>query len=536
MSQGAIQAILDCISLANALYDMNTVSDDDITNAFKRYRTERFPIAKSSVYGSRSFGKLLDYQGKLSDFIRTITFNSVPTWILRLATDKMHLNRPQLTYLPMVPDHGLAKAHVQDYSPKYLAMLVEERQKALAASTARNYSHDTQREQRNGDLCAAVTGAEPETRNENNNLHDTRPIRHNHGNNLHHSNKIHADYPTDPSVYDNRNDHNIEHNDCNDRIPRGERTNGNGNVGRKTQNRSRDRRHEYLASDFYPFPEPPTAIPTTPRQHPLHHQYDTASIHSTSTTSSTRETRRKTSRTELVPPPLPTQAPPRHHLPEYFHLHSEDNVNPMIAPPLRSPSTRSFNLGPQHQQQHHQQHYNQQQQQHQQQRPSTVKRNTIISARNIATTTPPATSSLYSTASSSVASSPSSSPAIQPATAYELHMNPAREHLHWSEGYNNSTSHFIDSLQHHHHNGSAPDDNGLSSSCYSQQQQQQQQLQQQMEQLQLQQQMEQLQLQEQMQQLQHLQQQQQHLPRLPRSPLRSSSTFEVENSPYNPNH
>ncbi|KAF9548205.1 hypothetical protein EC957_006972 [Mortierella hygrophila] len=201
--QGAIQAILDCISLANALYDMNTVSDDDITKAFKRYRTERFPIAKSSVYGSRSFGRLLDYQGKLSDFIRTITFNSVPTWILRLATDKMHLNRPQLTYLPMVPDHGLAKAHVQDYSPKYLALLVEERQKALAASTARNYSHDSQREQQNGDLCAAVTGAEPETRNENNNLHGTRPIRHNHSNHHHHSNKIHADYPTDPSVYDN---------------------------------------------------------------------------------------------------------------------------------------------------------------------------------------------------------------------------------------------------------------------------------------------------------------------------------------------
>ncbi|KAF9155700.1 hypothetical protein BG015_008931 [Linnemannia schmuckeri] len=522
--QGAIQAILDCISLANALYDMNTVSDDDIAKAFKRYKTERFPIAKSSVSGSRSFGKLLNFQGKLSDFIRTITFNKVPTWILRLATDKLHLHRPQLTYLPMVPDRGSAKAHVQDYSPKYLAKLVEQRQKALAGSASRHHSHNGQQQQQNGDLCAAVNVAEPETRtdNSNSNHHDTRPVHHNHNHSSHrsqhdlaghshnhhhhHSNKIHADYPTDSSSYDNRNDH-IEHNDRNDRTPHGERNNGNGTIGRKNQGRSRDRKHEYLASDFYEFPEPPTAIPTTPRQH----QYDTASIHSTSTTTTTREARRKNSRAELVPPPLPTQAPPRHHPAEYLHHHPEDNVNPMIAP-LRSPSTRSFNLGPQHQQQHHQQHYHQQQH-----RPSLVKRNTITNIRSAATTTP-AASSVYSTASSSVASSPSSSPAIQPMTAYELHSNPAREHLQWSEGYNDNTSHFIDSL---HHNGSAAH-NGFSSSCYSQQQQQQQLLQQQMQQLQLQ------------EQMQHLQQQQQQLPRLSRSPLRSSSTFEVENSPYRP--
>ncbi|KAG0311566.1 hypothetical protein BGZ97_011801 [Linnemannia gamsii] len=390
--QGAIQAILDCISLANALYDMNTVSDDDITKAFKRYKSERFPIAKNSVYGSRSFGKLLNFQGKLSDFIRTITFNKVPTWILRLATDKLHLHRPQLTYLPMVPDHGTAKAHVQDYSPKYLAKLVEERQAALAASAAnRHHSHDSQRQQQQkGDHCAVADG----------------------------------------------------HNDRNDRTPRGERS--QGSADRKTQSRSRDRRHEHYASDFYEFPSPPTAIPTTPHQQ--HHQYDTASIHSTSTT---REARRKNSRAELVPPPLPTQAPPRHHPAEYLHHHPEDNISPVLAP-LRSPSTRSFNLGPQHQQ--HQQHHQQQQQQHHQQqhhqqqeyqqqqhRPPMPTRNTCTSTRNIATITP-ATSSVYSTASSSVASSPSSSPAIQPMSACELHSNPAREHLQWSEGYDNENT------------------------------------------------------------------------------------------------
>ncbi|KAI1314657.1 hypothetical protein EDD11_001910 [Mortierella claussenii] len=116
--QGAIQAILDGISLANALYDMKTNSIDDITKAFKRYSHERIPIAKAAVTGSRSFGKLLNVQGKVTDFIRKISFSRVPNWVLRMATDRLHLYRPQLTYLPMVPDRGVAKAYKQDYSPR----------------------------------------------------------------------------------------------------------------------------------------------------------------------------------------------------------------------------------------------------------------------------------------------------------------------------------------------------------------------------------------------------------------------------------
>ncbi|KAG0259304.1 hypothetical protein BG011_002725 [Mortierella polycephala] len=125
--QGAIQAILDSIALANALYDMTSGSIDDVTKAFKTYSNERIPIAKGAVTGSRSMGKLLNVQSKLLDFVRKISFSHVPTWILKMATDRLHLYRPQLTYLPMVPDRGTAKAHKQDYSPKYLKKLELER-------------------------------------------------------------------------------------------------------------------------------------------------------------------------------------------------------------------------------------------------------------------------------------------------------------------------------------------------------------------------------------------------------------------------
>ncbi|KAF9111341.1 hypothetical protein BGX27_005043 [Mortierella sp. AM989] len=122
--QGAIQAILDGVSLANALYDMDSNSLNDITKAFKRYSNERIPVARVAVAGSRSFGKLVNVQGKLSDFFRKLSFRTVPSWILKFATDKLHLNRPQLTFLRMVPDRGSAKAPEQKYSPKYLEHLV----------------------------------------------------------------------------------------------------------------------------------------------------------------------------------------------------------------------------------------------------------------------------------------------------------------------------------------------------------------------------------------------------------------------------
>ncbi|KAG0381007.1 hypothetical protein BGX24_001195 [Mortierella sp. AD032] len=505
--QGGIQAILDCISLANALYDMNTVSDDDITKAFKRYTSERLPITKNAVSGSHSFGKLLNIKGKMSDFVRSITFNKVPTWIMRMAGDKLHLNRPQLTYLPMVPDRGAAKAHVQDYSPKYLAKLVEERQAALAASANRQ-----QHSQQNGDLCAVASGAEPETRTEDNNNyqhhhHDTRSHHLHRSQHEHDHNHNHADYRTDSSSYDDRNDH-IDHNDSNGRTTRGEQIHSY-----KTHSRSHDQRHHEqhrVPADFYEFPSPPTAMPT-PRQHDTSSSASsTSSSSTTTTTTTTRETRRKDSRAGLVPPPLPSQAPPRHHPVEYLHHRPEDNMGPAIAAPLRSPSMRSFNMGQQQQQQHHyqQQQYLQQQHQQQQQqqgvnqssnRPSLVKRNTILSTstKNTAMTT----SSVHSTASSA-SSSPSSSPAIQPMAAYESsHSNPAREHLRWSEGYTNNGNVYYSNNgsneNYSHHNGAA---GAHSNESFSQQQQQQQ----------------------------------QRLPRLARSPLSSTSNFEVENSAYRP--
>ncbi|KAG0313217.1 hypothetical protein BGZ99_009020 [Dissophora globulifera] len=140
--QGASQAILDGISLANALYDMKTSSIEDITKAFKRYANERIPVARDAVARSHSFGKLFNINSRLSDLVRKLSFTRVPAWILKLATGKQLLHRPQLAYLPMAPDHGSAKAYRQEYSPRYLTQLAREKQAARdkPKKTPKDYS------------------------------------------------------------------------------------------------------------------------------------------------------------------------------------------------------------------------------------------------------------------------------------------------------------------------------------------------------------------------------------------------------------
>ncbi|KAG0346464.1 hypothetical protein BG004_001671 [Podila humilis] len=162
--QGAIQAILDSVCLANALYDIESNTIESITKVFKKYTDERMPMAKTAMTGSVSFGKVLNVQGKFSDFLRRISFNHVPNWILRLAADRLHLYRPQLIYLPMVPDYGTAKAYTQKYSPRYLRQREREREsrEAVLKADAEEAEEELQRIF-NHHIAASIPSSVPST-------------------------------------------------------------------------------------------------------------------------------------------------------------------------------------------------------------------------------------------------------------------------------------------------------------------------------------------------------------------------------------
>ncbi|KAF9964374.1 hypothetical protein BGZ70_006556 [Mortierella alpina] len=241
--QGAIQAILDGVALANAIYDMESNSIHDITKAFKKYSNERIPVAKAAVTGSRSMGKLLNVQGRLLDIFRKISFSHAPTWVLRLATDKLHLHRPQLTYLPMVPDRGIAKAHKQDYSAKYLKRLAQDRQAF-------------QRRQNSAAAVAAKAADEAAPEHDKQYRHEQQS----HEEQQHHHHSHH------------QNGHHHAHHSHHD-------------SSREFEDSARQ-------------PERSFAAGHSSKHHPRQvHSTRKMSLHSLS----------------LEPPPLPTEAPPRHH-------------------------------------------------------------------------------------------------------------------------------------------------------------------------------------------------------------------------------
>jgi 2-polyprenyl-6-methoxyphenol hydroxylase-like FAD-dependent oxidoreductase len=52
---GAVTAIHDAVALANWLSTLRLATGKDITNVFKEYRAERYPVAKAAFQSSQLF-------------------------------------------------------------------------------------------------------------------------------------------------------------------------------------------------------------------------------------------------------------------------------------------------------------------------------------------------------------------------------------------------------------------------------------------------------------------------------------------------
>ncbi|KAF9357611.1 hypothetical protein BGX26_003402 [Mortierella sp. AD094] len=113
---GTLQAILDCIILANALYDMpdgDTFTPLDITRAFQTYYVQRVNGATAAVKASTQVSKFVSGNGLFSHFIRKTTLASIPEFVVTFVGDRVFANRPILTFLPFVPDFGTRKSDPQ---------------------------------------------------------------------------------------------------------------------------------------------------------------------------------------------------------------------------------------------------------------------------------------------------------------------------------------------------------------------------------------------------------------------------------------
>ncbi|KAI9238856.1 MAG: hypothetical protein BYD32DRAFT_412624 [Podila humilis] len=116
--QGAAQAMLDAISLANILYEIPSKSLSDIQTVFEAYKKERAALGKAAVQGSRQMGRLSAGRKWSESVVRTMFLNMVPAKIQQQIADKIFYIRPQATFLPFVEDRGSHKAKPQKPSTR----------------------------------------------------------------------------------------------------------------------------------------------------------------------------------------------------------------------------------------------------------------------------------------------------------------------------------------------------------------------------------------------------------------------------------
>ncbi|KAG0092093.1 hypothetical protein BGZ92_010846 [Podila epicladia] len=113
---GSVHAIMDCITLMNALFDMpdgDQFTATDISKAFQTYRALRYKSASAAVKGSRQTSHILSGTGTLNELIRKGTVRGMPQYLISVAADRIFSSRPILTYLPFVPDYGSRKSDPQ---------------------------------------------------------------------------------------------------------------------------------------------------------------------------------------------------------------------------------------------------------------------------------------------------------------------------------------------------------------------------------------------------------------------------------------
>ncbi|KAF9201129.1 hypothetical protein BGZ49_008642 [Haplosporangium sp. Z 27] len=129
--KGAVNAMLDAVALANALYEIaDNATPENIHLAFKEYYRERYAHAKQDQALSQHAAALLAGQTWKDAFRRTLVFKVFPSFLGQSGTKpKATAYRPQATFIPRVENRGSGHPKPQRISQRY------ERLKAIQSQT-----------------------------------------------------------------------------------------------------------------------------------------------------------------------------------------------------------------------------------------------------------------------------------------------------------------------------------------------------------------------------------------------------------------
>ncbi|KAF9316722.1 hypothetical protein BG003_001633 [Podila horticola] len=122
--QGAANAMQDAITLANVIASLPSKDEErNITKAFKEYKAERFPLAKSAYKLSQTLSK--SFERTLQGAMIRYAMMHMPPWLNKIAMAKLVVARPQANFLPRAEDKGTVKAKHQPslYRPPNVAVV-----------------------------------------------------------------------------------------------------------------------------------------------------------------------------------------------------------------------------------------------------------------------------------------------------------------------------------------------------------------------------------------------------------------------------
>ncbi|KAG0210024.1 hypothetical protein BGX33_005166 [Mortierella sp. NVP41] len=126
VGQGAVNAMEDAVILANALYEMRSVTVRNITAALEDYRSQRYAHAAEQLVASKMFSMLMVGQKWYEDLLRRFVLGHASKFFQRRNYAKTLNYRPQASFIERVPDRSVIPVLPQKVSLRY----TEEQQQA----------------------------------------------------------------------------------------------------------------------------------------------------------------------------------------------------------------------------------------------------------------------------------------------------------------------------------------------------------------------------------------------------------------------
>ncbi|KAK3847062.1 MAG: hypothetical protein J3R72DRAFT_209940 [Linnemannia gamsii] len=117
---GAVTSMQDAVVLANNLYEMKDLSSDSINEALDTFKEERYSRVKEQFMASRTSAKLIYGQSLFERLLRILVFNWLPESVKLKESVKGVECRPQVSFLPQVPNRGTGLVLPQRSSQRYL--------------------------------------------------------------------------------------------------------------------------------------------------------------------------------------------------------------------------------------------------------------------------------------------------------------------------------------------------------------------------------------------------------------------------------